>query len=142
MRDLSRSARADKSACQTDILSTSTLTLPAFAKVNLRLRVFAKRVDGYHELDTVFQTISLHDTIEFSLSEQPHIVLSSNDRSLPVDESNLVVRAAKALQERFGANSGARIRLQKRIPMQAGLGGGSADAAVTLLGLAQLWELN
>ena len=110
--------------------------------MNLRLRVFGKRVDGYHELDTVFQTVSLHDTIEFSLSQQPHIVLSSNDRSLPVDESNLVVRAAKALQDRFSANSGARIRLQKKIPMQAGLGGGSADAAATLLGLAQLWEVN
>jgi 4-diphosphocytidyl-2-C-methyl-D-erythritol kinase len=123
-------------------LSISTLTIPAFAKVNLRLRVFGKRVEGYHELDTVFQTVSLHDTIEFSLSQQSHIVLSSNDRSLPVDESNLVVRAAKALQDRFSANSGARIRLQKRIPMQAGLGGGSADAAATLLGLAQLWEVN
>ena len=110
--------------------------------MNLRLRVFGKRVDGYHELDTVFQTVSLHDTIEFSLSQQPHIVLSSNDRSLPVDESNLVVRAAKVLQDRFGANSGARICLQKRIPTQAGLGGGSADAAATLLGLAQLWEVN
>lgn len=123
-------------------MSISTLTIPAFAKVNLRLRVFDKRDDGYHELDTVFQTVSLHDTIEFSLSRQPHIVLSSNDRSLPVDESNLVVKAAKALQDRFGANRGARIRLQKRIPTQAGLGGGSADAAVALLGLAQLWEAN
>jgi 4-diphosphocytidyl-2-C-methyl-D-erythritol kinase len=118
-----------------------TLTLPAFAKVNLKLRVLSRRVDGYHELDTVFQTVSLHDTIEFSLSKQPHIVLSSNDRSLPVDESNLVVRAAKGLQDRFGANHGARIRLQKRIPMQAGLGGGSANAAVALFALAQLWEV-
>jgi 4-diphosphocytidyl-2-C-methyl-D-erythritol kinase len=118
------------------------LNLPAFAKVNLKLRVLFKRDDDYHDLDTVFQTVSLHDTIEFSLSRRPHIVLSSNDRSLPVDESNLVARAAKALQDRFGGNRGAWIRLQKKIPMQAGLGGGSADAAATLLGLANLWEVN
>jgi 4-diphosphocytidyl-2C-methyl-D-erythritol kinase len=118
------------------------LNVPAFAKVNLQLRVLGKRADGYHELDTVFQTVSLHDTIEFSLNQQPHILLSANDRSLPVDDQNLVIRAARALQNRFGANKGARIRLQKRIPMQAGLGGGSADAAVTLLVLAKLWELN
>jgi len=118
------------------------LNLPAFAKVNLRLRVFEKRDDSYHELDTVLQTISLHDTIEFSLSEQPHLLLSSNDRSLAVDESNLVMKAAKALQDRFSVSSGARIRLHKKIPMQAGLGGGSADAAVTLLALVKLWGLN
>jgi len=142
MRDLSRAGEGGQVRCLNGcILSILTLKIPAFAKVNLRLRVFAKRDDGYHELDTVFQTVSLHDTIEFSLSRQPHIVLSSNDRSLAVDESNLVVKAAKALQGRFGANKGARIRLQKRIPMQAGLGGGSADAAVTLLMLAKLWEL-
>ena len=118
------------------------LNLPAFAKVNLRLRVFEKRDDSYHELDTILQTISLHDTIEISLSEQPHLLLSSNDRSLAVDESNLVMKAAKALQDRFAVSSGARIRLHKKIPMQAGLGGGSADAAVTLLALVKLWGLN
>jgi 4-diphosphocytidyl-2-C-methyl-D-erythritol kinase len=123
-------------------LSTLTLTIPAFAKINLGLRVLGRRDDGYHELDTVFQTVSLHDTLEFSLLREPNIVLSSNDRSLPVDEGNLVMRAAKILQDRFGTNRGARIRLQKRIPMQAGLGGGSADAAVTLVVLAKLWELN
>jgi 4-diphosphocytidyl-2-C-methyl-D-erythritol kinase len=142
MRDWSRPAKADKSAVQTELLSTLTLTIPAFAKVNLNLRVLGRRDDGYHDLDTVFQTVSLHDTIEFSLIQQPHIVLSSNDRSLPVDESNLVMRAAKALQARFRADRGARIRLQKRIPTQAGLGGGSSDAAATLLVLAKLWELN
>ncbi len=119
-----------------------TLTLPAFAKINLKLRVLGKRADGYHDLDTVFQTVSLHDTIEASVIDAPHIVVSCNDHSLRLDDSNLVIRAATALQDGPGATKGARIRLQKRIPMQAGLGGGSADAAMTLIALAKLWELS
>jgi 4-diphosphocytidyl-2-C-methyl-D-erythritol kinase len=119
-----------------------SLILAAFAKINLNLRVLGKRADGYHDLNTIFQTVSLHDTIEVSLIDGPHTVLSCNDRSLPVNESNLVIRAAKALQDRFGAERGARIRLRKRIPAQAGLGGGSADAAITLLALAKLRKLN
>jgi 4-diphosphocytidyl-2-C-methyl-D-erythritol kinase len=118
-----------------------SLILPAFAKINLRLRILGKRADGYHDLDTIFQTVNLHDTIEASLIDEPHVVLSCNDRSLPVNESNLVIRAAKALQDHLGAARGARIRLRKRTPTQAGLGGGSADAAVTLLLLAKLWDL-
>jgi 4-diphosphocytidyl-2-C-methyl-D-erythritol kinase len=125
-----------------DILSIFTLTIPAFAKINLHLRVLGERADGYHDLNTVFQTVSLHDTIEVSLGDESHIILSCNDRSLPANENNLVIRAAKALQDRFSSKRGARIRLQKRIPMQAGLGGGSADAATTLFALAKLWELN
>ena len=108
----------------------------------MSLRVFGKRADDYHDLNTIFQTVSLHDTIEASLIDDPHMVVSCNDRSLPVNESNLVIRAAKALQDHFGAERGARIRLRKRIPAQAGLGGGSADAAMTLLVLVKLWELN
>ena len=119
-----------------------TLKLPAFAKINLYLRILSKRADGYHDLDTVFQTISLHDTIEASVVHDSQVVLSCSDRAVPVNENNLIIRAAKALQERFGVKRGARIRLQKRIPMQAGLGGGSADAAMTLMALAKLWELN
>ena len=118
----------------------STLTIPAFAKINLSLRVIGKRADGYHELDTVFQTISLHDTITLSPIEEDGIVLSCDDRSLPSDEHNLVYRAAKALRARFAIKSGARIRLEKRIPTHAGLGGGSTDAAVALIGLAHLWR--
>jgi 4-diphosphocytidyl-2-C-methyl-D-erythritol kinase len=119
-----------------------SLILPAFAKINLRLRIFGKRADGYHDLNTIFQTVSLHDTIEASSIDGPHTILSCNDRSLPVNENNLVIRAAKALRDHFGTERGARICLRKGIPMQAGLGGGSADAAVTLLVLANLWELN
>jgi len=122
-------------------LNHYTLTLSAFAKVNLGLRVLGKRADGYHELDTIFQTVSLHDTIKIAPTDDSEILFSCDDRSLPADEDNLVVRAARSLQERSVSNRGARIRLEKRIPTQAGLGGGSADAAVTLLGLTSLWKL-
>lgn len=117
------------------------ITLPAFAKINWRLRVVGRRADGYHELDTVLQTISLHDTITFRVTDDNNINLSCDDRSLPIDETNLVFRAAVALQSRFGTSGGARIRLEKRIPPQAGLGGGSSDAAMTLIGLAYLWQI-
>jgi 4-diphosphocytidyl-2-C-methyl-D-erythritol kinase len=123
-------------------MSGATLTLPAFAKINLSLRVLGKRPDGYHEIDTVLQTISLHDTITFTVTETPEIVLSCDDPSVPKGSDNLVYRAAESLQTRFAPGQGARIRLVKRIPAQAGLGGGSADAAVTLLALAYLWQVN
>jgi 4-diphosphocytidyl-2-C-methyl-D-erythritol kinase len=121
-------------------MSGSTLTLPAFAKINLSLRVLGKRADGYHEIDTVFQTIGLHDTITLTVTDSSEIVVSCDDRSLPTDSENLVYRAAEALQTRFAPDRGARIRLRKRIPMRAGLGGGSSNGAVTLLALAYLWE--
>ena len=119
----------------------SSLSLPAFAKINLGLRVLGRRADGYHDLDTIFQTISLHDTIEVAVTGGSGILLSCDDRRLPSGAENLIVRAARALQDRFGARKGARIRLAKRIPTEAGLGGGSSDAATTLLALAHLWEL-
>jgi 4-diphosphocytidyl-2-C-methyl-D-erythritol kinase len=118
----------------------TTLTLPAFAKVNLNLRVLGKHADGYHEIDTVFQTISLHDTITLTVHDSPEIVLSCDDRTLPLGADNLVYRAAAALQIRFAPNRGARIHLEKRIPAQAGLGGGSSDGAAMLLALAYLWK--
>jgi len=135
-------------------MSGSTLILPAFAKVNWKLRVLGKRPDGYHELNTVLQTISLHDTLTLSVTNDPEIVLSSDDRSLPTGADNLIYRAAKALQDhlapesraakaltdRLAPKKGARIHLAKRIPAQAGLGGGSSDGAVTLLSLTYLWE--
>ena len=119
-----------------------TVTLPAFAKINLSLRVIGKRADAYHELDTVFQTISLHDTVSLTVNESPQIILSCDDRSLPSGGDNIVCRAAAAMQARFAPAKGAYFRLLKRIPTQAGLGGGSSDAAVTLVALAYLWETN
>ncbi|HSP64423.1 MAG TPA: 4-(cytidine 5'-diphospho)-2-C-methyl-D-erythritol kinase [Pyrinomonadaceae bacterium] len=119
---------------------SNSITLPAFAKINWSLRVIGRRGDGYHEIDTVFQTISLCDTIRITSTEENPIVLSCDDRSLPSDERNLVWRAAAALRVRCAIQAGARIRLEKRIPVHAGLGGGSADALATLLGLAYLWN--
>ncbi len=102
--------------------------------------MLGRRADGYHEIDTVFQTISLHDLISLAVTDDPQIVLSCDDRLLPSDERNLVWRAASALHTRCVIKSGARIRLEKRIPVHAGLGGGSSDAAATLIGLAHLWN--
>jgi 4-diphosphocytidyl-2-C-methyl-D-erythritol kinase len=123
-------------------VSRTTVTLPAFAKINLGLRVLGKRSDGYHELDTVFQTISIHDTIKLTATNGPEIVLSCDDRSLPTDSDNLAYRAAEAFQARLAPDKGVHILLEKRIPAQAGLGGGSSDGAVTLLGLAHLWQVD
>jgi 4-diphosphocytidyl-2-C-methyl-D-erythritol kinase len=121
---------------------TVTLTIPAFAKVNLTLRVLGKREDGYHELDTIFQTVDLHDTIRISATENSEIAFSCDDRSLPGGAHNLVVRAATALRDYVDTRKSAHIRLEKRIPTHAGLGGGSSDAAATLVGLTRLWELS
>ena len=105
------------------------------------MRVLGKRTDGYHELDTIFQTVSLHDRIRISAIETSEIAFSCDDRSLPTDSHNLVVRAATALRDRVNPKKGARIRLEKRIPTHAGLGGGSSNAAATLIGLTRLWQL-
>jgi 4-diphosphocytidyl-2-C-methyl-D-erythritol kinase len=121
-------------------MSGATLSLPAFAKINLSLRVLGRRSDGYHELTTVLQTISLHDTLTLTATDGPDIVLSCDDRSLPTGADNLVYRATESLQTRFAPGRGVRIRLEKRIPVEAGLGGGSADAAVTLFALNYLWQ--
>lgn len=112
--------------------------LPAFAKINWFLRVLGKRDDGFHELCTVFQTVSLCDYLSFSESDE--LQLSCNLPDLPTDENNLILKAAERLQKHFGQKKGARIHLEKRIPSPGGLGGGSADAAVALLGLARLWN--
>lgn len=117
------------------------IKLPAFAKINLYLRVLGKREeDGFHEICTVFQTISLHDTIDFELAEE--ISLTCDHPHVPTDGSNLIYQAALGLKEKFNINLGAKIHLEKRIPSPGGLGGGSADAAVALLGLKKLWKID
>lgn len=115
------------------------LELPAFAKINWTLRVVGRRPDGYHEICTIFQTVSLADRLIFKAND--YLSLSCTDESIPTDERNLVWRAADALQRHFGVSSGAHIHLEKSIPSPGGLGGGSADAAVALLALAHLWQI-
>jgi 4-diphosphocytidyl-2-C-methyl-D-erythritol kinase len=122
-------------------LSPTSFTLPAHAKINWRLHVSGRRVDGFHELRTVFQTITLHDRLTFASSDDDRFTLTTNEPEIPVDERNLVRRAALALKERYGIRKGASVHLEKRIPAEGGLGGGSSDAAVALLGLAHLWAV-
>jgi len=117
-----------------------SFSLPSFAKINWTLRILGKREDGFHELITVFQTVSLFDTLSFSASGS--LVLACDQRYLPTDERNLVMKAALALRERFDVRKGASIFLEKRIPTPGGLGGGSSNAAVALVGLAKLWEID
>ena len=105
------------------------------------MRVLGKRDDGYHEIDTVLQTVSLHDKITLAATNDDVIRLWCDDRAVPADKTNLVWRAAAALRERYSIRRGVKIRLEKRIPVEAGLGGGSSDAAVTLIALAFLWEI-
>lgn len=119
-----------------------TVALPSFAKINWHLRVLNKRSDGFHELVTVFQTVSLRDELTFVRREDGELSLACDDVTLPTDEKNIVVRAAKSLRDSFQLELGADIELVKRIPSRAGLGGGSSNAAIALLGLAILWELN
>jgi len=114
------------------------LRVSAFAKINLSLHLLGRRPDGYHELRTIFQTISLHDTLEIALRPQPGIEIKTNDPTLPAGRSNLVWRALAALQRELGMRSGVRVRLTKRIPVGRGLGGGSSDAAAAVLGLLHL----
>lgn len=118
-------------------------TLPAFAKINFSLRVLGRRAeDDLHEIHTVFQTVALADHLTFESRDDNLIELVCDAPGIPTDESNLVHRAAARLRESFRVkNVGARIELSKRIPAGGGLGGGSSDAAVTLLGLAHLWKI-
>ena len=109
------------------------------AKLNLYLRVLGKRPDGYHEIETVFERLDLADELTFEPSRT--LSLACSDPSLSCGEDNLVTRAARALQQATGTTAGARIQLTKRIPIAAGLGGGSSDAAAALLGLSDLWNL-
>lgn len=122
-------------------ISSGILRIQAPAKVNLFLEILGKRADGYHDICTFFVAVSLHDVLEIQEEATGAIHLSCDDPHVPVGESNLIVRAARLLQRHTGRVMGANIRLVKRIPMQAGLGGGSSDAAATLSGLNMLWQL-
>jgi len=115
------------------------IILQARAKVNLLLDVLGRREDGYHELSTVMQSVALNDTLEFRPAACLRVTVDHPD--LPAGTANLAGRAAAALAAACGRNCGADIRITKRIPVAAGLGGGSADAAAALVGLNTLWRL-
>ena len=108
------------------------------AKINLFLKVLRKRSDGYHELSSLFQTINLCDTLDFELYGKGTDILTCSDSSLPTDNSNLVLKATQLFRRKTGINLGLKIHLDKKIPSQAGLGGGSGNAATTLWAFNQL----
>lgn len=119
----------------------SVLHLKSPAKLNLTLDVLGKRSDGYHELNTLFERISLCDDIELKLNSTAAIKVRCNHPQVPLDDRNLVVKIAKRLQQDFNLSSGVSINIRKNIPVAAGLAGGSSNGATVLLGLNRLWQL-
>ncbi|MDH4569411.1 4-(cytidine 5'-diphospho)-2-C-methyl-D-erythritol kinase [Pseudomonas sp. BN414] len=122
-------------------MQDAQLVLPAPAKLNLMLHILGRRADGYHELQTLFQFLDHGDELGFALRDDGEIHLRTDVPGVPHD-SNLIVRAARKLQAESGCRFGADIWLEKRLPMGGGIGGGSSDAATTLLALDRLWNLD
>lgn len=120
------------------------MKIKAYAKINLYLKVRARRPDGFHEIETLMRTIGLYDELVLTMAKKG-IKLSCTDHSLPLGPANLVYRAARAMEQEAlvlgRTTAGIRIHLKKNIPVGAGLGGGSSDAASTLLALNRLWRL-
>ena len=111
------------------------------AKINLTLDVLGKRDDGYHEVEMVMTTVDLADRIEITDKKENSISILSHNRFVPDDERNLAYKAASLLKQKFNIQTGVNIKIEKNIPVAAGLAGGSSDAAATLKGLNQLWNL-
>jgi len=120
--------------------SESFLTCPAPAKLNLFLHVIGRREDGYHLLQTLFRFIDFGDTVHVRVHRDGIIERLGEVAGVPA-EQDLAVRAARLLQQSAGVTSGAQIKLEKRLPLAGGLGGGSSDAATTLIALNRLWDL-
>jgi len=122
-----------------------SISLPSFAKINLDLRVLGTRADGYHDLRTVFQSLALFDNVTVSVRRGP-LAVTCDEPDIPTDQRNLVWKAASLLHRvatgKQSAPAGIAIDLRKRVPSEAGLGGGSSNAAMTLLALNKLWKLD
>lgn len=123
------------------MLSASKLVIHSFAKLNLFLEIINKRPDNYHSLKTIFERISLADFITLKSSRGSSIRIRCSDKTLPTGEANLCFKAAKLLRDKFNPSGGLDIKIIKHIPVGAGLGGGSANAAAVLSGLNKLWGL-
>lgn len=117
-----------------------TYHIKAFAKINLGLDVLGKLENGYHEVKMVMQTVGICDELELARTESG-ITLTSDDGSLPLDENNLIYKAARIMQEEYHISEGIRIHLKKNIPVAAGMAGGSSDAAATFKGINRLFDL-
>jgi 4-diphosphocytidyl-2-C-methyl-D-erythritol kinase len=118
------------------------LRLVSPAKVNLRLEILKKREDGYHELRTVLQKINLHDLLHFSLKKERGISITTDHPNLPVGKSNLVYQAVQSILKKSDYQGGVLIEIEKRIPLGAGLGGGSSNAATALKAMNQLLKID
>jgi len=117
------------------------MTVRSFAKINLGLEIVGKRPDGYHDIRTLFQTVSLADELTFDPAPGDAVELAGSDPAIDWDRTNLVHRAARLLQDAAGRGQGARISVRKAVPAGRGLGGGSSNAAATLLTLNKMWNL-
>ena len=117
------------------------MKLRAMAKINLGLDVVRRREDGYHEVRMIMQTVRMYDTLELTATREPGISVRTNLRYLPVNEDNLVYRAAKLLMDEFQISRGLKIRLEKHIPVAAGMAGGSSDAAAVMVGVNRMFRL-
>lgn len=123
-----------------EYLDMKKLNLISHAKINLTLDVLAKREDGYHEVEMIMQTIDLSDNLTFTKIDKGIEILTNNPE-VPTDSSNLIYKAAELLFEEFNLTEGLRVSLDKRIPVAAGLAGGSSNAAATLVAINELWDL-
>lgn len=117
------------------------MKLRAYAKINLGLDVLGRRDNGYHDVRMIMQTIQMYDLLEIEKSEKPGIHLTTNLNYIPVNENNLVYKAAKLLIDKYGIEEGVTIHLNKFIPVAAGMAGGSSDAAATLVGVNRLFKM-
>lgn len=117
------------------------ISINAMAKINLGLDVLRRRENGYHDVKMVMQTVNIYDTLDFVKKEEPGIVVKVDAMELPTDENNLIYKAAKLLYERCQMEEGVEITLTKRIPIAAGMAGGSTDAAAVLVGINRLFNL-
>lgn len=118
------------------------ISINAMAKINLGLDVLRRRENGYHDVKMVMQTVNIYDTLEFVKLQESKIVVKTDTMELPTDENNLIYKATKLLFEKCGVTQGVEITLTKRIPIAAGMAGGSTDAAAALVGINKLFELN
>ena len=118
------------------------IQLKCRAKINLSIDVLGKRTDGYHLVEMIMQTIDLFDIIKIFSLEEDKIVIESNSNDIPLDSSNIVYKAVDLIKEKFNIKKGAKIYIEKNIPIAAGMAGGSSNAAAILVGLNKIWELN
>ncbi len=120
----------------------SSILLKSYAKINLTLKILGLRPDGFHEIESIMQSFSLYDEIEIrSKLDRNSIEIHCSDDKVPAGEGNICYKAAELIRKKFNIEKGIRIEIKKNIPMEAGLGGGSSNAAAVLIGLNKIWEL-